>query len=77
MAGLRTATDIEADYIAVRAAWLLSLQAEAYTQADTGQSRSVTRAKTETLHKQMIALDAEYKAVSRGGIQVRGISTRA
>jgi hypothetical protein len=74
MAGLRTASHIEAEYTAVREAYLRALQAESYSQSDGGEQRSAARAKVKELREQMEKLDAEYQALNRGGIQVRGVS---
>jgi hypothetical protein len=68
MAG-RTLSDVQADYTAVRAAWLKSLQSEEYK---TGGGNSNRRSKSEELYKQMMTLDAEVKRLSRGGIRIRG-----
>lgn len=68
MAG-RTLSDAQADYTAVRVAWLKSLQSEEYK---TGGGNSNRRSKSEELYKQMMTLDAEIKRLSRGGIRIRG-----
>jgi hypothetical protein len=70
--GLRTAADIEAEYTAVRAAYLKAIEAESYT-VGAGVSRSVTRPKSESLREQMLSLEREYKRISGGGIKIFGV----
>lgn len=69
---IRTLEQIQADYTAVRAAWLRALEAESYSRSAGDASRSVSRAKAEELHRQMVALEAEYNRRSRGGIRIMG-----
>ncbi|MHB8109774.1 MAG: hypothetical protein ACYDHW_07050 [Syntrophorhabdaceae bacterium] len=65
----RTLADAEADYTAVHAAYLKALQSEEYR---TGGGNSNRRSKSEELYRQMMALDAEIKRLSRGGMRIRG-----
>lgn len=71
MAGLRTAADVQAEYTAVRAAYLKALKAESYGEG----GRNVQRPRAESLRKQMLELESEYKRLSRGGMRVRTIET--
>ncbi len=67
MAG-RTLADAQADYTAVRTAWLNSLNAERVGVGD----KQLQRARTAELYDQMMKLDAEVKSLSRGGMRIRG-----
>lgn len=67
MAG-RTLADAQADYTAAHTAYLASLEAE---QVGIGD-KNLRRSKTEELYRQMMALDAEIKILSRGGFRIRG-----
>lgn len=67
MAG-RTLADAQADYTAIRAAWLKAVEAERVGIAD----KSIQRTNSTELYKQMKELDAEVTRLSRGGIRVRG-----
>lgn len=71
--GLRTAEDIQAEYTAVRAAYLKSLNAESYT-VGSGTQRSVTRAKSTELKEQMHQLEREYNRLTNGGIKIFGVT---
>ncbi len=67
MAG-RTLADAQADYTAVRTAWLAAINAE---QVGVGD-KSIRRGDVDKLYKQMLALDAEVQSLSRGGFRIRG-----
>lgn len=67
--GLRTVADIEAEYTAVRAAYLKALEAESYT-VGSGVSRSVQRPKSDILREQMLALEKEHNRKSGGGMRM-------
>lgn len=67
MAG-RTLADAQADYTAVRTAWLAALEAERVGIAD----KSIQRSSSTELYKQMKELDAEVARLSRGGMRIRG-----
>lgn len=72
MASLRTAADVQAEYNAVRAAYLRALEAESYSRSDSDQSRSVQRAAAADLREQMLKLEREYDSLTGGGITMRG-----
>jgi hypothetical protein len=67
MAG-RTLADAQADYDAVRAAYLKAIEAESVGMGD----RNIRRPRSQELYEQMMRLDAELKRLSRGGIRIRG-----
>lgn len=72
--GLRTLAQIEAEYNAVRAAYLKALEAESYTIGDGGMSRSVQLSRSGELYKQMKALEAEHNRKSGGGLKVFSVT---
>lgn len=69
---LRTAADIQAEYTAVRAAYLRSLsQSQGSTSTGSG-SVSFTRPSPDVLRAQMLALAAELRQLNAGGIVIVG-----
>jgi hypothetical protein len=68
MAG-RTLADVQADYTAVHTAYLKAVKAEEYS---TDGNSKLRRSKSEELYRQLMALDAEVKRLSRGGLRIRG-----
>lgn len=71
MASLRTAAQVQAEYDAVRAAYLRAVEAESYARSDGDQSRSVGRASVDRLRTEMEKLEREYQALTSGGIRIR------
>lgn len=69
---LRTATQIEEEYTAVRTAYLKALKAQSYTIGSSGGQRQIERPNVNTLLKQMKELEAEYTQVTGYGIVVKG-----
>jgi len=72
---LRNAVDVQAEYVAVRDAYLAALKAESYSVSTGAGNRTLNRARTTELKKQMHELSAEYSRLTGGpltGISVRG-----
>lgn len=73
--GLRNAADVQSEYIAVRDAYLAALKAESYSVSTGAGNRTLTRARVDTLKKQMQELSAEYDRLTSGnsgGIRIWG-----
>ena len=68
----RTIEQAQAEYDAVRAAYLKALDGISYSASTGGGSLSVSRADPESLRRQMLALEAEIGRMGRGGPRVRG-----
>ena len=64
--GLRSATDVQEEYNAVRQSYLKALDAEKLAYASGTTTRSLERSKSLELKQQLTELSAEYNRLSRG-----------
>lgn len=69
---LRTLADIEAEYTAVRAAYLRALKQQNYSTSSGAGSRSITRVDAGTLMAHLKALSREHAQLGGGGIKIVG-----
>ena len=72
---LRNAAEVQAEYVAVREAYLAALKAESYSISSGNSNRTLSRARTTELKKQMQELAQEYDrliAGPTGGIRIVG-----
>lgn len=70
----RTLAEAEAEYTAVRTAYLKALNAETYSQSSGGGSISVSRAKIRELRTEMNILAEEIARFEGSGIKVVAIT---
>jgi hypothetical protein len=64
--GLRTATEVQAEYNAVRTAYLNALEAVKLDHSGGTSSRAIERQNISDLRKQMDDLSREHDRLSRG-----------
>ncbi len=70
----RTLPEAQEEYTKVRTAYLKAVEAESYTIASEGATRTVSRTRSESLKKQMNELAEEIFRLSNGGIRVVGVT---
>jgi hypothetical protein len=70
----RTLAEAQAEYTAVRAAYLKALTAESYSHSSGGGSISVSRARIKELRDEMNILSEEIARFEGSGIKVVAIT---
>lgn len=70
----RTLAEAQAEYTAVRAAYLKALNAESYSHSSGGGSISVSRARITELRNEMKLLSEEISRFEGSGIKVVAVT---
>ena len=71
---MRTLAEAEALKDKVKSAYERAIEAESYGITSGGESRSLSRPRSESLKKQLDDLELEIERLKRGGIAPRGIT---
>lgn len=72
MPNYRTVAQAQAEYDAVRAAYLNAVDKASYSISSEGGSRSKTNQSLQVLRDQMLELEQEIGRLTDGGIPIKG-----